>query len=116
MSQENWALVCEVDKLIPDTGACALINNEQIAIFWESKTDTLFAVSNYDPIGCANVISRGILGSLGDDLVIASPLYKQHFSLVTGQCLEDARYCLKTYQVRRINGHVQIQLEENITH
>ncbi len=115
MAQENWAFVCDADDLVPDTGACVLINNEQVAIFWESKTDTLFALSNYDPLGCANVISRGILGSLGDDLVIASPLYKQHFSLATGQCMEDAQYCLKTYQVRRIDGRVQLLLEENIT-
>lgn len=112
-SKEKWTYVCEADELIPDTGACALINNEQVAIFWEGQTDRLFALSNFDPIGLANVMSRGILGSLEDDLVVASPLYKQHFNLVTGQCIEDPQHSLKTYPVRRIDGQVQLQVASN---
>ncbi|MCF7981419.1 MAG: nitrite reductase small subunit NirD [Pseudomonadales bacterium] len=114
MAREDWTYVCEVDELIPDTGACALVNNEQVAIFWEKKSNQLFALSNFDPVGLANVISRGILGSLGEELVVASPLYKQHFSLVTGQCIEDPQYCLKTYPVRRIDGKVQLKISKII--
>jgi len=29
------------------------------------------------------------VGDLKGELVVASPVYKQHFSLSTGQCLED---------------------------
>lgn len=111
--KEKWTYVCEADELVPDTGACALINNEQVAIFREGQTDRLFALSNFDPIGLANVISRGILGSIGDDLVVASPLYKQHFNLVTGQCIEDPQHSLKTYPIRRIDGQVQLQVAPN---
>jgi nitrite reductase/ring-hydroxylating ferredoxin subunit len=32
---------------------------------------------------------RGIIGDLQGERVIASPIYKQHFSLATGRCLED---------------------------
>jgi nitrite reductase (NADH) small subunit len=68
----------------------------------------LFAVSNFDPFGKANVISRGITGSVGDSLVVASPLYKQHFNLRTGECLEDNSKALKTYQIRVDAGQVQL--------
>lgn len=34
-------------------------------------------------------MSRGIIGDLQGERVIASPIYKQHFSLATGRCLED---------------------------
>ena len=112
MSQQDWIYICEIDELIPDTGACALVNDEQVAIFRQGAKDQLFALSNFDPIGRANVISRGIIGSLGDDLVVASPLYKQHFNLMTGQCIEDPEYRLKTYPVRRIDGQVQLQVAQ----
>ncbi len=96
----NWVTVCKDQDLIPGTGLCALLNGEQVAVFKLAKGHTLYAVSNYDPIGEANVLSRGITGSIGDAVVVASPLYKQHFDLVTGKCLEDDAHQLKTYQVK----------------
>lgn len=105
---EAWITVCNKNDLTPNTGVCALVNDEQVAIFWEGISDQLFALSNYDPIGEANVMSRGMLGSLGDDLVVASPLYKQHFNLRSGECLEAPGHCLKTWDIREQNGEVQI--------
>ncbi len=69
---------------------------EQVAIFLESKNSEIYAVSNYDPIGEANVLSRGLICSLGDKLTVASPLYKQHFCLATGECVEEPEHQLKT--------------------
>jgi nitrite reductase (NADH) small subunit len=79
-----------------------------VAIFKPALANELFAVSNFDPFGKANVISRGIIGSVGDSLVVASPLYKQHFNLRTGECLEDDSKALKTYQIRVDAGQVQL--------
>jgi nitrite reductase (NADH) small subunit len=101
---EQWITVCSESDLTVDTGLCALHG----AIFKPALTHELFAVSNFDPIGKANVMSRGITGSIGDSLVVASPLYKQHFDLRTGQCLEDKSKTLKTYQVRIDAGQVQL--------
>ncbi len=106
----NWKTICTKADLTPNTGVCALLEGEQVAIFWEAKGDKLYAVSNYDPIGEANVLSRGIMGSLGDKLVVASPLYKQHFCLETGVCLEEEERVLKTYAVRELDGEVQLQV------
>lgn len=52
-----------------------------------------------DPIGKAYVMSRGIVGDINGEMCVASPLYKQHFSLKSGQCLEDEAHCLKTWRV-----------------
>ncbi len=106
----TWVSVCADSDIVPDTGVCALLGDEQVAIFKSRKTGELFAVSNYDPIGKANVMSRGIVGSIGDRIVVASPLYKQHFCLRTGECLEEESQQLKTYQVRLDNGEVQLSL------
>jgi nitrite reductase (NADH) large subunit len=35
----------------------------------------------------AHVLSRGIVGELRGERVVASPLYKHHYSLATGRCL-----------------------------
>ncbi len=105
----NWVTVCDETDLVSGTGVCALLNKEQVAIFKISKGSALYAISNYDPIGKANVLSRGIVGSVGDDIVVASPLYKQHFNLESGVCLEDEAASVKTFPIRVTDGKVQLQ-------
>ena len=80
--------VCRLEDIVPSTGVCALVAGEQVAVF--RIDDKVHAVGNRDPFSRANVLSRGIVGDLNGELVVASPVYKQHFSLVTGRCLEDA--------------------------
>ena len=84
----GWTRVCEIGEIPPGGGACALIEGRQIALF--RLADGVYALDNFDPAGGANVLSRGILGDLHGERVIASPLYKHHYSLATGRCLEDA--------------------------
>jgi len=105
----DWKTICHQDDLIPDTGLCALFDDEQVAIFYCGGNQSLYALSNFDPIGDANVLSRGIVGSIGDEVVVASPLYKQHFNLKTGKCLELPEYTLKTYPIRMNDGEIQLQ-------
>ncbi len=105
----NWITVCDDVDLIAGTGICALLGEEQVAIFKIRKGGDVYAISNYDPIGKANVLSRGITGSIGDEIVVASPLYKQHFNLATGACLEDAEQSVTTYSVRINDGKVQLK-------
>ena len=104
-----WTDICGVSDLVSDSGICALYKGEQVAIFKFETERRVFAVSNFDPIGEANVMSRGILGTLGTDTVVASPLYKQHFCLETGRCLEDESQWLKTYPVRVHKGQIQLR-------
>ncbi len=105
---EAWITVCKKTDLTPNTGVCALVNDEQVAVFWEGISNEFYALSNYDPIGEANVLSRGILGSVGEDLVVASPLYKQHFKLSSGECIEMPEHRVKTWDIRESDGLVQI--------
>jgi nitrite reductase (NADH) small subunit len=68
----------------------------------------LYAINNYDPIGKANVLSRGVLGDINGQIVVASPLYKQHFNLETGGCLEDNAVTVPIYACRIENDRVQV--------
>ncbi|AQA17170.1 nitrite reductase (NAD(P)H) small subunit [Halioglobus japonicus] len=97
----NWTDICNVNDILPNSGRAALHEGEQVAIFriTRSGNDAFFAVANYDPCSGANVMSRGIVGNLGDKTVVASPVYKQHFCLDSGQCLEEDA-SLKTWPVR----------------
>ena len=109
----EWVSICQDQDLLPNTGLCALHDGEQVAIYKISPSkeysQDLYAISNYDPIGKANVLSRGILGSISDHLVVASPLYKQHFDLNTGECLEDPEQNVQTYEVRRFDNEIQLK-------
>ncbi len=98
--QEDWVAVCKLSDIVPDTGVCALVGRHQVAVF-HLADDSLFALGNFDPYSRANVLSRGIVGDLKGEPVVASPIYKQHFSLRTGLCLEDAGVSVPVYPVRR---------------
>lgn len=102
----TWISVCDADELPPLLGVRALLDKEQIAIF--RVRDTLYALNAIDPFSKAAVLSRGIVGDLQNQLVVASPLYKQHFNLATGVCLEDANVRVKTYPVREAGGKIQL--------
>ncbi|WP_421853954.1 nitrite reductase small subunit NirD [Marinomonas sp.] len=85
-----WKLICKQEDLIEGAGVAAMVNGEQVAIFYVPESDNkVFAIGNWDPIGKANVLSRGLVAHLQEQWVVASPLYKQHFVLASGQCLEE---------------------------
>ncbi len=104
----EWVEVCALDFLNPWEGVCAWVEGRQVAIFRVGEGDDLYAIDNYDPIGKANVLSRGIIGDVGGELVVASPLYKQHFSLKTGRCLEKEGVSVATYPAAVVEGRVRI--------
>jgi nitrite reductase (NADH) small subunit len=110
-TSNNWITVCSDTDLVTNSGVCALLNEQQIALF-KLKVDNdqqIFAVSNWDPIGKANVLYRGLLGSVKDAKVIISPLYKQRYCLESGQCLDNDAIKLIVYPVRIEQNQVQLQ-------
>ena len=104
-------LICAIDELIPNTGVGALVDGVQVALFrvMNSDGEFFFAVSNRDPFSGANVLARGIVGSIQERIIVASPVYKQHFDLRTGQCLEDDSVQLECWPVHLRNGQIYIE-------
>jgi assimilatory nitrate reductase catalytic subunit len=99
--------VCRLEDIVPGTGVCALVGGEQVAVF--RVGEEIHAIGNRDPFSGANVLSRGIVGDLKGELVVASPVYKQHFSLLTGRCLEDATQRVPVYGARVEEGRVVVE-------
>ena len=108
---ERWEEVCRLEDIVPNTGVCALVGAGQVAVF-RLDDDSLYALDNRDPFSGANVLSRGIVGDLKGELVVASPVYKQHFSLATGQCLEDPEVRVATHAVRLEGDVVRVAAPE----
>lgn len=108
----NWVDICALDDLPYDAGIGALLpiggRDEQIALFRLEDSAQVYATANLDPFSHANVLARGIIGSIGDEIVVASPILKQHFSLTTGQCLEYPDIRIPVYPVQVVNGRVQV--------
>ncbi|MDX1410081.1 MAG: nitrite reductase small subunit NirD [Saprospiraceae bacterium] len=110
---EEWKKVCSVSDVLPGTGVGVRLPGGQAALF-RTRDGQFHALDNMDPFSNANVLSRGITGSLGGKKVVASPIYKQHFDLETGQCLEDETVSLTVYPVR-VEGDV-IEVAVPATH
>ena len=104
---DNWISVCSLDEIVPDTGVCALVNGEQVAVF-RVGSEQVYAIGNYDPNSDAAVLSRGLVGSVGERIVVASPIYKQHFDLATGECLEAPENSVPSYRARIDAGKVWV--------
>ena len=109
-SINEWVDVCDINVIPPFSGVAALVCGEQIAIFRLGSDSEVYAVSNYDPFSQAYVMSRGIVGDRNGVLKVASPIYKQSFSLVTGDCLDDSSIRLPTLPARVVDNVVQIGL------
>ena len=107
MSRHELA-VCRLEDIVPNSGVCALVGGEQVAIF-RLDDGTLHTIGNRDPFSGVNVLSRGIVGDLQGELVVASPVYKQHFSLATGRCVEDAAVRVPVYGVHLMDGVVYVE-------
>jgi nitrite reductase (NADH) small subunit len=108
---QQWTTICPLERILPNTGVCALVNGQQIAVFRVGDGSDVYAIDNFDPFSKAYVLSRGIVGdSLKYNGIpkVASPIYKQNFSLLTGECLDDPTVQLQTFPVRVVDGQVQV--------
>jgi nitrite reductase (NADH) small subunit len=103
----TWTTVCSIDRILPNTGVCALVAGQQVAIFRVGES-AVYAIDNYDPFSKAFVLSRGIVGDRNGIPKVASPIYKQNFNLITGQCLDDETVWVTTYAVQVVNNTIQI--------
>ena len=99
-ARRAMAAVCAIWTISARTAASALdLDGRQIAVFRVDDArlcDRTIAIRPAAPM-CS---SRGIVGDIGGEIVVASPIYKQHFSLVTGRCLEEPELSVATYLAR----------------
>ncbi|WP_308250720.1 nitrite reductase small subunit NirD [Nonomuraea rhizosphaerae] len=99
--------MCRYQALLPERGVCALVDGRQVAVF-RTYDGALHAIGNLDPFSGAHVLSRGIVGTRAGEPTVASPLHKQVFSLVSGECLDEPGVTVPVYSIRVEDGLVQV--------
>jgi nitrite reductase (NADH) small subunit len=106
----TWIKACATADVPENGGAAVLINGEQIAIFNFTMRGEWYASQNMCPHKMQFVLSRGMIGSVGEDCEpkVACPFHKKTFSLKSGDCLSGDDYKIKTYPVKVESGNVYI--------
>lgn len=110
-------VLCPASRLAPERAVAAKApDGAQVAIV-RTAAGKLYAVGHHDPFSNANVMARGIVGTVTLDGeardVIQSPMYKEAFDLETGRCTSNADVCLGTWDVVEREG--MIVLRNNTT-
>lgn len=104
-----WIKVGEPSALTANNGVACRIGTRQVALFWLPALEpAYYALDNFDPFGQAQVMAWGMVGDLQGEPCVASPLYKQHFSLRSGVCLEKPEIRLAVWPVKQEEGALWI--------
>ena len=112
MSQHPWHDVCALEDLVEGTGVGALVAGRQLALF--QVHGRAYTLDNFDPASRANVLARGLTGNLQGERVVASPIYKHHFVLTSGRCVEDPTFNVMAYATRVVDGRVQVEVPQTV--
>jgi nitrite reductase (NADH) small subunit len=113
--RNEWVAVCTKKQLIPERGVAVLVRDQQVALFRITSPDGgdfVYAVGHRDPFADANVVARGIVGSVGSGEAqrdtVASPMFKHVFDLATGECITDPSGRLPVYRTWIAGGVVYV--------
>nr|AQT39184.1 NirD [Streptomyces sp.] len=98
--EDDWFTACEAAALTPGRGVAALLPDGRQAALFTDRAGRAYAIDNRDPFSGAQVLSRGLIGSVEGRAFVASPLLKQRFDLETGRCLDDETVTVETFTVR----------------
>lgn len=101
---EPWSAICALEAIPPEAGIGARFGSERVALF--RFGEALFALEDREPGSDASVLSRGILGDVGGEPVVISPLYKQRIRLRDGQSLDNPQHQLRCWPVKLEAGQI----------
>ena len=82
--------MCSQHDLVNDSGVVVWLDGAQVALFYlpGMAGKNLYAIDNHDPQSGANVIGRGLVGSIKGDLVLRHLSTSSTFVWRHGSCLE----------------------------
>lgn len=106
----TWFYACTTADVPANGGVCVKYEEEQIALFNFTRRNEWYATQNECPHRKQMALSRGMIGSQGDEPKLACPFHKKTFSMVTGECISGDECAIKTYPVKVEDGKVFIQV------
>jgi nitrite reductase (NADH) small subunit len=107
---DTWFLACHVNDVPENGGVCVKYHGEQIALYYFTRLNQWYATQNECPHRQQMALSRGMIGTQGNEPKVACPFHKKTFSLETGTCLSGDEYKIKTYPVKVEDGKVYIKV------
>ncbi|WP_405575861.1 nitrite reductase small subunit NirD [Winogradskyella sp. Asnod2-B02-A] len=103
-----WFKAAHISAFPKDGGACVKYKDLQIAVFNFERLSTWYACQNLSPEKKEMVLSRGMIGDHKGIPMVACPLHKKTFSLVSGENLNGDLEAIATYPVRIKEDYVYI--------
>ncbi len=105
---EFWYKAAPASAFPENGGACVKFKDLQIAVFNFSRRGEWYACQNLCPHRMQMILSRGMIGSEGEEPKVACPFHKKTFSLKTGENLNGDTCTISTYPVKVEDGYVYI--------
>lgn len=107
----SWYKAAPVSAFPENGGACIKYRDLQIAVFNFTRRNEWYACQNLCPHKMQMILSRGMIGTAGDEPKVACPFHKKTFSLRSGSNLEGDTCSITTFPVKVEGGYVYIGLE-----
>ncbi|MCV9386506.1 nitrite reductase small subunit NirD [Reichenbachiella ulvae] len=105
---KEWYKAAEVDAFPENAGAAIEYKGLQIAVYNFTRRSEWFASQNLCPHKKQMILSRGMLGTEGEEPKVACPFHKKTFSLQSGKNLNGDECDLATYPVKIEDGYVYV--------
>jgi len=107
-----WFKAAPVADFPENAGTNIRYKGRQIAVFNFARRNAWYACQNLCPHKQQMILSRGMIGSVGDEPKVACPFHKRTFSLNSGECLNAQERKIEVYPVKVEDGFVYIGLDE----
>ncbi|MFY0652659.1 MAG: nitrite reductase small subunit NirD [Cyclobacteriaceae bacterium] len=107
-----WFRAAEASAFPTNGGACIIYKGLQVAVFNFSRKGEWYATQNLCPHKKQMILSRGMIGSQGEEPKVACPFHKKTFSLESGKNLNGTECDLATYPVKVEEGIVYVGFAE----
>ena len=109
MNQFRWRphkefhRVANVEDIPPGTGIVARVGGRDVALF--NVEGTFFAIDNACPHAGAPIGVRRF-----DGRIVTCGYHGMRFDVTTGVCPDASAWCAETYEVRIVDGFVEVAL------
>ncbi len=107
-----WEKVAHVNDFPLNGGLAFYYKGLQVAVFNFTRRNEWYATQNLCPHKKQMILSRGMIGSNGEEPKVACPFHKKTFSLKNGKSLNDGVCDLATYPVKIEANEVFIGFNE----
>lgn len=108
----TWFKAAPVKAFPENGGACIKYKDLQIAIYNFTRRNEWYACQNLCPHKMQMALSRGMIGSDGEEPKVACPFHKKTFSLASGKNLNGDTCDIATYPIKIEDGYVYVGFED----